>query len=478
MDFSDLAAKLKEPSAARGLLKSALGHSNMSMIVTDPRQHDNPIIAVNKAFEAMTGYAEAEIVGKNCRFLQGEDTNRAEVARLRDCLKNEGTGYFELLNYRRDGSTFWSALHIGPVYDADGRLLYFFGSQSDVSERVEAIRQVQSEVRLTNALLQDKIAEVRRLHEAVDQANDAMMLTEYGPLDSPGPKIVWVNRGFEKMTGYSQDEVFGRTPTMLQGSGTDRDVLDAVRAALEFGEDISGQRTVNYRRDGSRYHVEWSISAVKDDDGQPTHWLSVQRDVTDEVEAEHKDLMAAELEHRHKNVFSLVLAVVNLMPEDDRTVGDFKEQLADKFYALVAAHDLVFQSEEEEIDVAEIAKAVLAPFPQAQLDLSIADVRIGGRPALDLALALHEMGTNAAKHGAWSTEAGLVSLSCWEQGDTKKPAIWFDWTESSGPRVSPPTRKGFGSTMLTALLNSDHRPDAGIQYDPDGVVCRGGVDKD
>jgi len=108
------------------------------MIVTDPTKPDNPIVFCNDAFTFMTGYSEDEIVGSNCRFLQGPETDRTVIAEVRDAVANQREVSVEVLNYRKNGSTFWNALFVSPVFDADGKVKYFFGSQLDISRRREA----------------------------------------------------------------------------------------------------------------------------------------------------------------------------------------------------------------------------------------------------------------------------------------------------------------------------------------------------
>jgi len=125
---------------------AALQMTRMPMILTDPRQDDNPIVFSNKAFLDLTGYEEAEVVGRNCRFLQGADTDRETVRELREAVAAEEAISIEILNYRRDGSAFWNAVFVAPVYDADGQLIYFFASQLDVTRRrssEQAFRQAQ-----------------------------------------------------------------------------------------------------------------------------------------------------------------------------------------------------------------------------------------------------------------------------------------------------------------------------------------------
>jgi PAS domain S-box-containing protein len=118
----------------------AVERTRMPMIVTDPRQPDNPVVLANKAFLTLTGYSAEQVIGRNCRFMQGEGTSAAAIAELRRAVKAERALEIEILNYRKDGSAFFNQLGISPVHDDAGRLLYFFGSQIDVTE----LRKVQS----------------------------------------------------------------------------------------------------------------------------------------------------------------------------------------------------------------------------------------------------------------------------------------------------------------------------------------------
>jgi PAS domain S-box-containing protein len=125
---------------------AAVELTRMPMIVTDPNQPDNPIVFANEAFTAMCGYAPEELIGRNCRFLQGPDTSPDTVGDIRRAIRTRSDHACEILNYRKDGSSFWNALFISPVFDKDDKLLYFFGSQLDVSRRrdaEDALRQAQ-----------------------------------------------------------------------------------------------------------------------------------------------------------------------------------------------------------------------------------------------------------------------------------------------------------------------------------------------
>lgn len=114
---------------------AAIRATRMSMIITDPRKPDNPIVFANDSFLRLTGYARDEIIGRNCRFLQGPETDPEAVAEVRAAIADGSDISIDLLNYRKDGSTFWNALYLSPVSNDKGELLFFFASQLDVSDR-------------------------------------------------------------------------------------------------------------------------------------------------------------------------------------------------------------------------------------------------------------------------------------------------------------------------------------------------------
>lgn len=110
---------------------AAFKATRMPMIVTDPSQPDNPIIFCNEAFRKLTGYSDEEIIGRNCRFLQGAETDRETIAKIRDSIAAGQDVAVDILNYRKDGSTFWNAVFISPVRDEANKIIYFFASQLD-----------------------------------------------------------------------------------------------------------------------------------------------------------------------------------------------------------------------------------------------------------------------------------------------------------------------------------------------------------
>ncbi|NOG72248.1 PAS domain-containing protein [Roseicella sp. DB1501] len=122
--------------------------SRMPMILTDPSDENNPIIFCNRAFEMLTGYEQSEILGRNCRFLQGPDTDPMAVAHIRNGIARHEDVHQDIFNYRKDGSGFWNALFISPVFGPSGEVLYFFASQLDVTRRHEAEAVLQQAQRL------------------------------------------------------------------------------------------------------------------------------------------------------------------------------------------------------------------------------------------------------------------------------------------------------------------------------------------
>lgn len=118
---------------------ASLCRSPISTVVTNPRAADNPIVAVNEAFEQLTGYPRTEIVGRNCRFLAGTGTDPAASAILRDAVDSQRPVLAELLNYKRDGAPFRNAVMIAPLFDTDGKLKYFVGSQMELPQNGEPI---------------------------------------------------------------------------------------------------------------------------------------------------------------------------------------------------------------------------------------------------------------------------------------------------------------------------------------------------
>jgi PAS domain S-box-containing protein len=120
-------------------LFDGIGLSPIATVISNPRQADNPIEAANAAFGELTGYSESEIVGRNCRFLAGKLTEPWITERIRDAIRSRRPVLVDILNYRRDGSPFRNAVLVSPLFDEDGDLAWFLGSQVDLGSGSQSI---------------------------------------------------------------------------------------------------------------------------------------------------------------------------------------------------------------------------------------------------------------------------------------------------------------------------------------------------
>lgn len=134
----DAGAELAAAHGADDPFAAAIRATRMAMIVTDARQADHPIIFANDAFLNLTGYSREEVIGRNCRFLQGAQTDQAAIALIREAIDAGRDTAVDILNYRADGTPFWNALYISPVRNSAGDITYFFGSQLDITARKRA----------------------------------------------------------------------------------------------------------------------------------------------------------------------------------------------------------------------------------------------------------------------------------------------------------------------------------------------------
>ena len=147
---------------------AAVRATRMAMVITNPRKTDNPIVFANKAFLHLTGYAQEEVIGRNCRFLQGRDTDASAVRTIREAVDARRDVAVDLLNYRKDGTSFWNALYLSPVTSASGEVQFFFASQLDITDRVE----VQLYLTQQRALLEREVSRRTRDLEAALTARE------------------------------------------------------------------------------------------------------------------------------------------------------------------------------------------------------------------------------------------------------------------------------------------------------------------
>jgi PAS domain S-box-containing protein len=131
------------------ILTQILDGSVNGITLSDPDQEDNPIVYANKAFEKISGYSNEETVGRNCRFLQGQEKDQEELQQVREAIKNAKPVEVTLKNFRKNGELFYNRLSITPLFDSEGHLIYFLGVQYDVTEQILAQQEIK---KLTDAL--------------------------------------------------------------------------------------------------------------------------------------------------------------------------------------------------------------------------------------------------------------------------------------------------------------------------------------
>jgi PAS domain S-box-containing protein len=165
--------------------------------------------------------------------------------------------------------------------------------------------------------------QLRLLETAAARIDDIILITEARPIDGEGPRIVYVNDAFERHTGWQRGEVIGRTPRMLQGSGTDRSELDRIRAALDAFRPVSA-RLLNYRKDGTEIWLDLAIVPIADESGWFTHFVAIQRDVTHSRDQERQRRQSQHLQsigqltggvaHDFNNLLTVILGNAELIP--------------------------------------------------------------------------------------------------------------------------------------------------------------------
>jgi PAS domain S-box-containing protein len=243
-----------------------------------------------------------------------------------------------------------------------------------------------------------------------------------------------------------------------------------VAAALAPGGD--GRYDVEYRvkqLDGSwRWLSAWGIVEFEGDglDRKPVAIAGASRDLTERKQAEElQRLLLNELNHRVKNTLATIQAISSQTLKSSEDLPSAQQALDQRIVAMAKAHDLLTSRAWQGANVRHVVGRALDPFSPTQLTLSGDNADVSSRHALALSMALHELATNASKHGALSTETGHVSVT-WRVAEG---TLRLDWRETGGPPVAQPSRKGFGSLLLERLLVRDLGGEVALVYDEAGL---------
>lgn len=446
---------------------AAVRATRMPMLITDPRQPDNPIVFVNDAFARLTGYSRSETLGRNCRFLQGPGTSTADVGKIRDAIERRVPIEIELLNYRKNGSTFWNKLLISPVFDGDGDLTFFFASQFDVTPDKERISRLSSDRDVLESEIENRILELGAAEERLRFALQAGRLGAW-TLDLANRRLV-ASVQCRTIFGRPAADTFTLDDLEAAILPADRGAWRTALQAAQLGEGYLEQDVRIKTVAGDLRWVEIRCQTRFDVHSSPLSMAGVVLDITDRKVAEsHRDLLTRELSHRVKNTLANVQSIVSQSLRDADADPDLVSTIADRLQALASAHDVLTQHGWSSADIGAVASATLAPFNAVTRRVAFGGpkIQLSARAATALALAIHELSTNAVKYGSLSNQSGRVTLN-WESEDGQLKLVW---TEIGGPKVATPTHKGFGTRLIVSALTGSTYGTADLDYRPGGLV--------
>lgn len=280
-----------------------------------------------------------------------------------------------------------------------------------------------------------------------------------------------VNPAFAAMHGYSVDEIVGRPLADTFAPESRAELLEHARIAHEKGDHV--YEAMHIRKDGTTVPVLTHVSALKTKNGRVLHRAATFQDMTERRRAEARQaLLVQELSHRVKNTLANVQAIA--VHSLHHVPAEAKEAFLSRLHALAHCHNLLTGGEWQSASLRDVLDGTFAPHEAtampARVVLDGEDIRLSPRDTVTLALAAHELATNAAKHGALSNDTGEVRLSWRMRRDGAAPLLRLDWSEHNGPRIEPPSRQGFGSRLLKSLTGQE-----GASYEsefaPAGFRC-------
>lgn len=448
---------------------AAVRATRMPMLITDPRQPDNPIVFVNDAFRRLTGYVREETLGRNCRFLQGPGTNQADVSKVRDAIERRVPIEIDLLNYRKNGTTFWNRLLISPVFDGDGELTFFFASQFDVTPERDRLGRLASDRALLEAEIETRILDLGAAEERLRFTLDAGKLGAW-TLDLQTGRLV-ASVQFKSILGRPLADTFTLAafeealhPEVRRGW---HDAFAAAKKPpgyLEYDALISTP-------EGEERWVEMRSQTRFGSDGEALSMTGVVLDISERKSAErHRDLLTRELSHRVKNTLATVQSIVGQSLREHGADGELTTVIAERLQALAGVHDVLTHKGWTTADIRDLVEGAIAPFnaQSKRVVFGGPPVKLSPRAATALALALHELATNATKYGALSNATGRVAIN-WEVDGTD---LDLHWAESGGPRVTPPSRRGFGTRLIETALAGSTFGTVDLDYRPAGLLFR------
>ncbi|MDD2808616.1 PAS domain S-box protein [Rhodoferax sp.] len=281
-------ALLQEQAAAQAQLLAETREQLTEVVDTSPdiiwvKSLAGVYQSCNLAFAHYMGQPADQIIGKTDFDLTTPEQAQSFIAQdQRTVACGAATQIEELHTPSYGGSPRLFEIVKTPVRDAAHQITGVQGVGRDITER-----------RAAELALEAANAQRRLLEQCIAKIDDVVLISEAEPIDAPGPRIVFVNDAFERLTGYTRQEVLGKTPRLLQGPGSNRAELDRIRSALSQWQPVQAE-LLNYKKSGEPFWVELFITPVADAKGWFTHWIAVQRDITARHAAQAQTLQLLE----------------------------------------------------------------------------------------------------------------------------------------------------------------------------------------
>ena len=363
------------------------------------------------------------------------------------------------------------ALRSGIVVPLIDRGRYFGGVflQDDIPRRWSDNETALAEVataRLWQALVRAR-AEAglreseQRFRLIFEQANDIIFTADIDQC------ITASNPAASRALGYETAQIVGRSIADFVSPPDFTQTTSMLNQKLQQGGHTRHEVSV-IGRDGNMMRWENDSTLVVDADKRPIGLLSISRDVTERrAFEERRELLIRELNHRVKNTLALVQAIAHQSFRPDADGPSAQDNFMARLRTLASAHDLLTREQWEGVTLAELVRAATGVLDTTRIDAAGDALVITPKSAVALAMSLHELGTNAVKYGALSTQQGRIEIR-WTLSDDR---LHLDWREYDGPPVSTPERRGFGIKMIERALASDLGARVSVEFASDGVHC-------
>ncbi len=286
-------------------------------------------------------------------------------------------------------------------------------------------------------------------------------------------RFIFANEALLAMWGMTWEEAAGKTCLEIGYEPWHAAMHDEeIERVVATRAPIRGDVPFPHHEKGLRIY-DYIFTPVFGADGRVEAIAGSTRDVTERKQhEEHLQLLINELNHRVKNTLSTVQSLVRQTLGTAEGVADGSAKIESRLLALSRAHDVLTRENWHSADVRDIVAGAVAPYEEApgrRIDVDGPSCRVSPKRALALAMALHELGSNALKYGALSNDAGRVAVA-WDCAPVDgRDMVRFFWRETGGPAVVPPTRRGFGARLLERGLRADLGGEVALEYAPTGV---------